>query len=135
MDTNVTEQYSITSRNSRHVVPIYVIRSLICFIKNCNCILQKPTLPQAEFTRAIQEEKRYFQCLLDELYKASFSCGPFGIMPVMNSDDEKVIATNVEENSSFSSEVETLMSATAPSTHNEVSVFVVDLGDMICYMI
>ena len=134
MDTNVTEQYSITSRNSRHVVPIYVIRSLICFIRDCNCKLQKPTLLQAEFTRAIQEEKRYFQCLLDELYKASFSCDdPFGIMPIMNSDDEKVIATNVvEENSSFSSEVETLMSPTAPSTHNEVSVFVVDLRDMIC---
>ena len=56
-------------------------------------------------------------------------------MPVMNSDDEKVIATNVEKNSSFSSEVESLMSTTVPITHNEVSVFVVDLRDMICYMI
>lgn len=131
MDTNVTEQYSITSRNSRHVE--YVIRSLVCLIRNCNLKLQKPTLTQAEFTRAIQEEKRYFQCLLDELYKAFFSGDPFGIMPIMNSDDENVIATNVvEENSSFSPEVDTLMGPTAPSTHNEVSVFVVDLRDMIC---
>lgn len=134
MDTNATEQLSITSRNSRHV-PIYVIRSLVYFIKHCNCILHKPTLPQLEFTRAIQDEKRYFQGLLDELHKASLSCDPFGIMPVMNSDDEKVIATNVEKNSSFSSEVESLMSTTVPITHNEVSVFVVDLRDMICYMI
>ena len=106
MDTNATEQLSITSRNSRHV-PIYVIRSLVYFIKHCNCILHKPTLPQLEFIRAIQDEKRYFQGLLDE-HKASLSCDPFefGIMPVMNSDDEKVIATNVEKNSSFSSEVE-----------------------------
>ena len=95
--------------------------------------MQKPTLTQAEFTIAIQEEKRYFQCLLDELYKAFFSGDPFGIMPIMNSDDEKVIPANVvEENSSFSPEVESLMSPTAPSTHNEVSVFVVDLRDMIC---
>ena len=131
METNVTEQYSITSRNRRHVE--YVIRSLLCFIRNCNCKLQKPTLTQAEFTRAIQEEKRYFQCLLDELYKAFFSGDPFGIIPIMNSDDEKVIPANVvEENSSFSPEVESLMSPTAPSTHNEVSVFVVDLRDMIC---
>lgn len=131
MDTNVTEQY-ITSRTSRHVE--YVIRSLVCLIRNCNLKLQKPTLPQAEFTSAIQEEKRYFQCLLDELYKAFFSGDPFGIMQIiMNSDDEKVIPANVvEENSSFSPEVESLMSPTAPSTHNEVSVFVVDLRDMIC---
>lgn len=126
MDTNVTEQFSITSRNSPHVVPIYVIRSLVFLIKNCNCILQKPTLPQVEFTRAIQDEKRYFQGLLGG-YKANLSCDQFGIMPVMNSDDEKVIATNVEKNSSFSSEVESLMSTTVPSPHNEVSVFVVDL--------
>jgi len=133
MDTNATKQLSITSRDSRHV-PIYLIRSLAYFIKHCNCILHQPTLPQHEFIRTIKDEKKYFQCLLDER-KASLSCDLFGIMPVMNFDDGKVIATTVEKNSSSSSDVESLMSATVPSTHNEVSVFVVDLRDVVCYMI
>ena len=41
----------------------------------------------------------------------------------------------MEKNSSSSSDVESFMSATVPSTHNEVSVFVVDLRDVVCYMI
>jgi len=97
--------------------------------------LHQPTLHQLEFIGTIKDEKKYFQGLFDEhkasLGKKTMSCDRFG-MPIMNFDG-KVIATTVE-NSSSSSDVETLMSAIASSTHNEVSVIVVDLRDMICYI-